>query len=315
MRHLSEKEIWVFLSHSHKDFEKVRKVRNLLEEQGLRPIMFFLKCLSDYDEIDGLVKREIDCRTRFILCDSENARKSEWVKREIDYIKELKKPYDRIDISKPDEEILIKLREIRRKSKLFISYTRKDHELANHIYNRLSKYDYDVFIDYYNLTGNKSLTEELHEGLKRTVENGYIIALLTENGIQSEWVNKEIELARKYDESHGMSKSSIIPIIIGDAVPDLYSDLNCLVFSPQTKDLPDIIVDSIITDLLSPGEIFTYYNNFKRGINHNVDLFEAERLGKMYYGSTRKIDRPNTSTLANKLYKYFKNLFQIHKND
>ena len=45
-------DIWVFLSHSKKDYEKVREVRNLLEEQNFRPLMFFLKCLNDDEEID-----------------------------------------------------------------------------------------------------------------------------------------------------------------------------------------------------------------------------------------------------------------------
>ena len=72
-------EVWIFLSHSNKDYEKVRLVRNVLEGQSLRPLMFFLHCLSDDEEIDSLIKREIDCRTRFILCDSENARASKWV--------------------------------------------------------------------------------------------------------------------------------------------------------------------------------------------------------------------------------------------
>lgn len=54
------KEIWIFLSHSNEDYDKVRKVRNMLEEQELRPIMFFLKCLNDDDEIDELIRREID---------------------------------------------------------------------------------------------------------------------------------------------------------------------------------------------------------------------------------------------------------------
>lgn len=69
-----DKEIWVFLSHSNKDYDKVRVVRNLLEDQKFRPIMFFLCCLEDNEEINDLIKREIDSRTRFILCDSENAR-------------------------------------------------------------------------------------------------------------------------------------------------------------------------------------------------------------------------------------------------
>lgn len=91
---MTEKEIWIFLSHSNEDYDKVRKVRNMLEDLNLRPIMFFLKCLNDDDEIDELIKREIDCRTRFILCDSDNARKSNWVKREVEYIKSKDKPYE-----------------------------------------------------------------------------------------------------------------------------------------------------------------------------------------------------------------------------
>lgn len=54
----SNNDIWVFLSHSNKDYEKVREVRNLLEEQNFRPLMFFLNCLNDDEEIDSLIKRE-----------------------------------------------------------------------------------------------------------------------------------------------------------------------------------------------------------------------------------------------------------------
>ena len=43
-------EVWIFLSHSNKDYEKVRLVRNVLEGQSLRPLMFFLHCLSDDEE-------------------------------------------------------------------------------------------------------------------------------------------------------------------------------------------------------------------------------------------------------------------------
>lgn len=38
---------WIFLSHSNKDFDKVRCVRNALEEREFRPLMFFLKCVDD----------------------------------------------------------------------------------------------------------------------------------------------------------------------------------------------------------------------------------------------------------------------------
>lgn len=33
---------WIFVSHSHHDLEKVRQVRNELEQRGHNPLLFFL---------------------------------------------------------------------------------------------------------------------------------------------------------------------------------------------------------------------------------------------------------------------------------
>lgn len=77
---MEDSKIFVFLSHSHHDYEKVRVVRDLLENEGFRPLMFFLKCLEkdEYKELTKiLIKWEIDNRKRFILCDSENAKESD----------------------------------------------------------------------------------------------------------------------------------------------------------------------------------------------------------------------------------------------
>ena len=38
---------WIFVSHSHRDLEKVRQIRNELEKRGHNPLLFFLKCLED----------------------------------------------------------------------------------------------------------------------------------------------------------------------------------------------------------------------------------------------------------------------------
>jgi hypothetical protein len=45
---MEENKIIVFLSHYHHDYEKVRVVRDLLEKEGFRPLMFFLKCLEKW---------------------------------------------------------------------------------------------------------------------------------------------------------------------------------------------------------------------------------------------------------------------------
>lgn len=302
-----DKGIWIFLSHSNEDYDKVRKVRNILEEQELRPIMFFLKCLNDDDEIDELIKREIDCRTRFILCDSENSRKSKWVQREIEYIRSQQKPYEIIDLSRNENEILYQLKEVRRRSKLFISYARKDQALAAHIYNRLSKYDYDVFIDYNNLLFGESFATKIKEEIESTVESGCVIALLTKDALQSGWVNHEIEFAREYDKIHNLKRGSVIPVVIGKDVPENLADLQCIKISSETNDLPDIIVDAILTRLLSPGEILTYYNNFKKGINCQKDLNESERLGNLYFSLAEKFDaecRPTAIVALGHCYEF-----------
>lgn len=38
---------WVFISHSTKDFERVRLVRNALEDGGFCSLLFYLKCLEN----------------------------------------------------------------------------------------------------------------------------------------------------------------------------------------------------------------------------------------------------------------------------
>lgn len=38
MTNHQDKEIWIFLSHSNKDFAKVRLIKNYLEERSCRPL-------------------------------------------------------------------------------------------------------------------------------------------------------------------------------------------------------------------------------------------------------------------------------------
>ncbi len=59
---MEEEKVYIFVSHSHKDIDKVRLVRNYLEEKGAEPILFFLKSVTDDNEVADLIKREIDAR-------------------------------------------------------------------------------------------------------------------------------------------------------------------------------------------------------------------------------------------------------------
>ena len=85
-----EEKLSVFLSHSHKDIEKVRKIRDILETLDCEPIMFFLKCLDDDNtNLEDFIKKEILARNVFLYCKSKNSENSVWVQMELDYIKKL----------------------------------------------------------------------------------------------------------------------------------------------------------------------------------------------------------------------------------
>ena len=114
------KNAWVFLSHSNKDFNKVKNLRNKLEGRFYKPLLFFLKCLDDDDEIFELIKREIAVRDRFILCRSKNSLESKWVEKEINYIKSLDRPFEIINIDGSDAEINDALDRFDRRSTIYI---------------------------------------------------------------------------------------------------------------------------------------------------------------------------------------------------
>ena len=68
------------MSHSHMDIEAVRQIRNVLEQRGHNPLLFYLKCLAENDAIlPDLLHKEIEARNFFILCVSEGERASRWV--------------------------------------------------------------------------------------------------------------------------------------------------------------------------------------------------------------------------------------------
>lgn len=140
--------VWVFLSHSHNDYDKVILVRNMLEKRKFKPLMFFLKCLENDTEIDSLIKREIDCRYRFILCDSANAKASKWVQEEVRYIKEQKKRYcetvnlDTMSIEQIDEE----LQKFEQRSTMTILYSNDREDGLKSVIEELLTYDLKIQI-------------------------------------------------------------------------------------------------------------------------------------------------------------------------
>lgn len=204
----SEKDnnIYVFLSHSHHDYEKVRVVRDLLEDGGFRPLMFFLKCLEkdEYDELtQTLIKEEIDSRQRFVLCKSNNANKSKWVQFEVDYIKKRQRPYETVDLDTSIDVQKRVLLQFKRRSTVFLSYPLKQSELADLTRQELNKNDFETF-------DIKSFVfqEDISNAIEKASKEGYVLFFL--DGTISKYMYYEISYARK-------NNGFIIPIVLSDA--------------------------------------------------------------------------------------------------
>jgi hypothetical protein len=207
---------YVFLSHSHYDFDKVCRLRNLLEEEGFKPLMFFLKAFENpkfEPMLKPILKEEIDKRERFILCRSENSRKSEWVRFEEEYVKSKNIPYEVIDLDADENVQLEAIQFYRRRVSglVYISYPRSQRPLARVLSYKLQVEGFTTWFDYRSLIDN-NFQEPTFKAIDKAAEEGYVLYLVDGNRY-GEWQRRELHYA--------LQKSAlVIPVIVaGETLP------------------------------------------------------------------------------------------------
>lgn len=296
----ADNNIWIFLSHSNNDYEKVRQVRNMLEEQNLRPLMFFLQCLNDEDEIDDLIRREIDCRTRFILCDSEEARKSKWVQKEVEYIKSKDRMCEIVDLNKPMEVIEQTLLQFVKKTRIFVSYNREEVSLAKEFATRIDKYEFSVYMDMLwdeSQVYHQDYTNETVKNLDSSTRDGVVVAFVNERIFTSPddalgSCRYELLRAIELSERQGTDKPNIILFVKNDNMisrisedPSLAPLSKAVIKSLDGIDKKcDSAIETVLYQLLPVGSIISQADKFANGVNCLKDEKEASWL----YGITRK---------------------------
>ena len=214
---------WIFLSHSHKDFDSVAKVRNYLEHKGHHPLMFFLKCLSDDHEVDGLIRREIEARSWFVLCKSGNAEGSAWVKSEVEIIKGLsERTYSEIDIDDPNLDLDRSLFSLTRKATVYLSYDLthpREKAVAERIRAALQAQDFGVFDGHsMNLRATEDVGERLHAELEETAKSGAMIVLVSNELGESPWKIWELNQYATLTQTKGKAVH-IVPIYVDGLHP------------------------------------------------------------------------------------------------
>ncbi|MCE5237948.1 toll/interleukin-1 receptor domain-containing protein [bacterium] len=201
---------WIFVSHSHRDLEEVRRVRNALEAKGHNPLLFFLRCLDDNAELDDLIRREIEARTWFLLCDSPNARNSKWVQMELEYIRGLPGKYTaNVDLTHDWDEQLAAVTGLSRRVTIYMAYSREDQELVRPIAEALRQHEYRVYFDDDDAAG-VDLAGIMRRSIETAAAEGFILLFVSEAGLRSEWVEYEYKYAL---EQGGM----VVPVTIGPA--------------------------------------------------------------------------------------------------
>lgn len=308
-----DNDIWVFLSHSNKDFAQVRKLRNLLEDNGFRPIMLYLRSKEDptkFDELKQLIFDEIDHRNRFIYCKSPNAEKSKWVDEEIKHLKQTNRGYDKIEINSSEADIKGFVENYKVKASIYIAFSHQDSAIADKIYCRLKKYDsYTLYYPPRMFGAGSSFAHTIEEAIEKTKRNGFYIVLLSMSALQSQWLENEVSMSLENN-----SKRNIIPIVADGGVTkmlpsnpvfDRLKECNIIDMGGYyEEETIDKAVDKIIERLYTPGDILALANQFREGTNGLRDTEEAERLYKIFFSLADQSENPGALYAMGKCYEY-----------
>ena len=269
--------------------------------------MFYLKCLTSDEELFDLIKREIDVRTRFVVCDSDNARASKWVRKEIEYITdtEPKRSFLRLDLSKPIEEINKAVDSYVIQTNLFISYLHRDRLAVEIAKRRLRKYDLQIFPD----TGDHSLPSNLNYGLllqeriKLVLSSGFFVLLVTESPL-SIWLKKELDFALKTAEG----KFSKVFIVATSGLTEYYClydlgfqrELVTRIDGFGEQDWPDRFADEILRRVYPLGSLKTFADNFRKA----NDVRETKKCDRLFIEEAKRSPHPGVMEYLANCYKH-----------
>jgi len=204
---------FVFLSHSHRDIIQVRQVRDDLEAEGHFPLMFFLKCLGDESEVDSLIRREIEARDWFLLCDSPHARKSRWVQSELEHIASFPGKYcTRVELDADSETRAAQVHDLSKRMTVFLSYAAADSGVASSIGAQLRDQGYRVFPNDRQLEVGENWGTTVDLQLDAAVRQGFVLPLLTPESVSpGSFLREELAAAIR---RRAPGARNIIPLMI-----------------------------------------------------------------------------------------------------
>ena|GEM_PF-2867481 len=226
MKHWEKKANgWVFLSHSSKDYDDVKIVRNYLEENGFSALMFYLKCLDDEKKHlrEELIESEIKSRNIFVLCRSTNSDVSKWVKWEFDTVQEytnkIVKEIDMNTLKYKKATALSVLDDLVNYATLYFLFHSNDNNIVERIYKKLNSKGFKILKNNPKETSlRKEKDKYFNLAIEEASEQGTVLIFLSQHVLHSKWFwnQKEMILNTK-------NKNFIIPIILDDVSIEEFS--------------------------------------------------------------------------------------------
>lgn len=125
-----------------------------------------------------------------------------------DAVFDLSIPIENLEILNDGSIGLIKEEE---KPKVFLSYSSEDKRTVRYIAKKLKNSKIDYWLDEAELLPGVSLIEKIREAID---EVDVVLAILSKNSVESEWVKKELDIAMNQEIESKMIK--IIPILIDE---------------------------------------------------------------------------------------------------
>jgi len=99
---------------------------------------------------------------------------------------ELSSGFSEVELAEFIKDIVTKI-----KPRVFISYANQDKEKALNLAETLKANGFEIWIDEYNLRLGDSISEKILEGIKHS---SYFLLIITEEFLNSNWVEKELNL-------------------------------------------------------------------------------------------------------------------------
>lgn len=127
-------------------------------------------------------------------------------------------------------------------AKIYISYNNKDTEIAKKVTAALKEAGHEITIDVDDLLPGQDISSTLFEGLRKS---DFMVVLITENSVNSKWVQSEIGAALSYSSER--KNFGLFPVVIGN--PEIPESIrNRLYIQSDEKDI-DLVTSRVVSGI------------------------------------------------------------------